>query len=180
MATWNAASAEPSNRTQANSLVFDETWRWASFLQGELNEMERYLCLGMLAYLDRGANDPASTNARAEMQDSLTKIEPFAPDVCDVECMIWVAMNIAAMHDSTDELLPSQWQLLDRVWQLDARLWEWDRLVEVLKRYFWTDLDAPRWFGTWQLAMANRSQCTSQSVSQSSSRTSSSDSVPHL
>ena len=131
--------------------AFVESRKWIMMVKWPLNEMEGYLCVGVLAYLDgfKGNNFRPMTHTAVERP--VSQLQRCVLWQVDIECTMWIAVMIATLNDSEDMPLQNRWLLFDQLWDWDSRFRHWSVLVTILEKYFWTEQFTKDWYESWML-----------------------------
>ena len=131
--------------------AFEESKRWISMVKWSLTEMEHYLCVGVLAYLDGFKGNNLRPMTHTAVEGPVAQLDRCVLWQSDVECMMWIAVMISSLHDSEEMPLRNRWLLFDQIWDWDQRFRNWPTLAEILKKYFWAEHYATTWQESWAL-----------------------------
>jgi hypothetical protein len=152
----HVATPEEISLLQAHEpqIEAEEAYRCLEILMssGAGGGIERCLFIGLIAYsLEVFARTKFNAQLYWVVQDLTMALEVIEPEPIERECLIWLSM--VAVSTCKGSLSQKGSEMVNKVLRDHPPLKEWDKMEEMLRKFFWFDSLAVGWKRRWSAAV---------------------------
>jgi len=140
-----------------------ENWVVVVLGSRNLEQDERLLCIGLLAYII--SFDGQHARHTKDLEDHMVNLGDTCGHLSPSKCpwVIWVSMVIAAAKDSIAAPLPNRWLLLDLLLH-EGIVTSWKEVQEILQTFLWNKSLDERWEASWRHGLERRSRIRKENL----------------